>query len=49
MYNSQTWAKQLDDFLREMVGPGALLIGNSIGSLATVMVRAHAHPLFCSG
>ena len=39
---AQTWAQQLDDFLQEVVGDGVLMVGNSIGSLATLMVRVHA-------
>ena len=39
-YSTELWRDQLLDFLREFTDAPAVLIGNSIGSLISLMVRA---------
>jgi pimeloyl-ACP methyl ester carboxylesterase len=42
-YTFETWADQIADFCREVVGGSAFLVGNSIGCVA-VMQAAVSHP-----
>lgn len=42
-YTFETWADQIADFCREVVGDSAFLVGNSIGCVA-VMQTAVSHP-----
>ena len=42
-YTFETWADQIADFCREVVGDSAFLVGNSIGCVA-VMQAAVSHP-----
>lgn len=41
-YTMETWAQMLSDFLREVIAVPTVLIGNSIGSLACVIVASEA-------
>ncbi|CAM6129240.1 unnamed protein product [Calypogeia fissa] len=42
VYTMETWAELLIDFLKEIVGSPAVLVGNSIGSLACLIAAAEA-------
>ena len=43
-YSTELWRDQLMDFMSEFVDAPAVLVGNSIGSLVSLMVsRAHLH------
>ncbi|KAG0590779.1 hypothetical protein KC19_1G126000 [Ceratodon purpureus] len=44
-YTMETWAEQLVDFIKEVVGEPTVLVGNSIGSLACLIASAEAAPL----
>lgn len=39
-YSTELWRDQLLDFLQEFIDAPAVLVGNSIGSLIGLMVRA---------
>jgi len=43
VYTLETWGEQIADFCREIVGEPAVLVGNSIGSIA-IMQAAVNHP-----
>lgn len=45
LYTMETWAEQLVDFVKEVVGKQTVLVGNSIGSLACLIASAEAAPL----
>jgi pimeloyl-ACP methyl ester carboxylesterase len=49
-YTMELWAEQIVDFLKEFCGPDkpCIVVGNSVGSLATLMVSS-SHPELVSG
>ena len=42
---SQVWEEQVAAFLTEVVRAPAVLVGNSIGSLTSLMVRGHVNTI----
>lgn len=47
-YKGEVWAAQLNDFLREVVGRPAVLVGNSVGAFAS-LIAASEDPTLCDG
>eukprot|EP00913_Durusdinium_trenchii_P010360 g9714.t1 len=47
-YSGEVWAAQINDFLREVAGGPAVLVGNSIGAFATLLA-ASLDPQLCGG
>ena len=49
-YSTELWRDQLMDFMSEFVDAPAVLVGNSIGSLVSLMVSpAHVHSVYYVG
>ncbi len=46
-YSTELWRDQVLDFLAEFVDAPAVLVGNSIGSLVSLMVRRALSDNFC--
>ena len=46
-YSIELWTEQLLDFLSEFVSQPSILVGNSIGSLISLMVMASCSSQYC--
>eukprot|EP00931_Biecheleriopsis_adriatica_P054488 TRINITY_DN32075_c0_g1_i1.p1 TRINITY_DN32075_c0_g1~~TRINITY_DN32075_c0_g1_i1.p1 ORF type:complete len:447 (+),score=34.87 TRINITY_DN32075_c0_g1_i1:82-1341(+) len=47
-YTGEVWAAQINDFLRDVVGKPAVLVGNSVGAFASLLAAAQSSQ-FCAG